>query len=692
MRKRSALAVTLMCLAVVAVYFPLREHPGDNTQMGGDFHTLHARRMAFARENLAERKSLPAWYPRELMGSPFWANVQNFPLIPTRLALLPIPLLHAYTVGVILSAVLTAVFTFLFLRSIGIGVVGAAMAGWTFACGGFYAARVASGELPLFEGYPALPLLLWLVEVNLRTMRPATALAALAAASLCLALAGHPQLPMYGFVVAGLYLICRGWGAWRRIVQAGLTMGLGLGCAAIVLWPASQLIGRSTRVLTLVHERNNVAMPYSRLLALVLPWKDGAPVNLGIGGKAFTAFSDHAYFYETVTYVGLFPLVAAVALGVRMIVRRRRPSRVGMFFTVVAILAAVTALPLFHPETGQFSTTILRNPVRQNYVATFALAVAAGVGADMVGRISGPRRRVMRVLLALLLLGHVVDLTLHDRAFIHTAFVQVEKSEPLESQVRRLVGSGRAAIDYNLTPTFNRQIDDVGFFDSILLARPYVTLLDWAGAPPGFNVQQLNGSDLRPRALAAAGVRFVMTLRDRPQLEPMGEASGAKMYAVPNPTPRAMFFPASAAVARPPSEIHRRMREAAYRSQAELMLPVERAGSIPQSRPSTNATSDGAIRYERLNSDEIVIRVRCNEPGFVRVLESFDPGWRAESKNASVDVFPADDTFLCVAVPAGETTIRFTYHTPGVATGAILSIVSASLLAGFLFTCWRHKD
>src|SRR3954447_21119625 len=148
-RRRSVLAAVIMCLAVAVVYVPLRSDPSNNFQSGGDFLFLHARRIALARENLFQHGFLPAWYPREFMGTPFWSNIQNFPFIPTRLILLPLEPQYIFTVGSILSAVLAALFTFLFARAVNVTRIGAAAAGWTFACSGFYAARVAPGALPL---------------------------------------------------------------------------------------------------------------------------------------------------------------------------------------------------------------------------------------------------------------------------------------------------------------------------------------------------------------------------------------------------------------------------------------------------------------------------------------------------------------------------------------------------------------
>jgi len=82
------MTIVVMSLAVVAVYWPPPAEP-SSVQVALDYWQLHARRMEFVRDALfAERPALPAWYPRELLGTPFWSNVQNFPFIPTRLLVL----------------------------------------------------------------------------------------------------------------------------------------------------------------------------------------------------------------------------------------------------------------------------------------------------------------------------------------------------------------------------------------------------------------------------------------------------------------------------------------------------------------------------------------------------------------------------------------------------------------------------
>src|SRR5262249_11531626 len=202
-RLRSVYAVLLMSAVVIATYIPPQptDLPPDARPalLGLDFMHLHVRRLRSAHEALfGPQKYLPGWYTRELGGTPFWSNLQNFPLIPIRLVALFARPEDAFGVSVQLAANCAAVFMFLYCRRLGIGRVGCAVAGFTFACSGFFASRVYAGHLPLLEAYPALPLLLWLIEVNARSVAPdrlmPLKLLAAALAAFCIAVAGHPQL------------------------------------------------------------------------------------------------------------------------------------------------------------------------------------------------------------------------------------------------------------------------------------------------------------------------------------------------------------------------------------------------------------------------------------------------------------------------------------------------------------------
>ncbi|MDB5293221.1 MAG: Bacterial rane protein YfhO [Phycisphaerales bacterium] len=641
---RTLPAIAIMLLAVAAVYVPIPSSQGDNTLVGFDYLELHLHRIRFAQEALwGAHPHLPAWYPRELMGTPFWSNIQNFPFLPTRLLLLGLDPLHIYAVAVNLAAALAALFTFLYGRRIGLSRMAAAASGWTFACAGFFASRVMAGHLPLLEAYPALPLLLWLVERcrDAPAGRRGWRVLAIGLACGCLALAGHPQLPVYAMAAAAAYALwrVRGWGG-VRIVMA---MGAGVLSAAFALWPMWLLTLRSTRLLALDAPANDIVFPYRRLLAFVSPWSQGWPAAVPRLPHVPLVFPSDAYFWDTVCYVGLLPLLAVAFLLVRTIARRRLPSPPWMFIACIAVGGLLLALPAARTPFAHLPGTVLRSPARLLYFTSFGLALALGAAADVALAWAIARRKWWIIgALAVEGIAHGVDLGFHDRHFVRMTAVNLRRSEADEA-IARQVGDGRVAIDHALWTPLNRQLDDVGFFDSIALARPYAAILNLSGKPANTNTQFIDGPALSDRALAACGVRVVISGKQNDNSNGGAEPRQIVARAIPDAAYRAAFFPKTSMV-------------------------------------TVNSTRANRVTYHRDTADEITIEVRNNENGSLRVLEAWDPGWNASEEGGQLPVAMADDTWLAVPLGPGSHKIRLTYVTPGATAGIRMSLLGVILL------------
>jgi hypothetical protein len=682
------LAAGAMLAGVVLLYCPPPLLGGAEVLYGMDFWSLHQRRLAFARESLAARPwTLPGWYPRELLGTPFWANIQSFPWIPTRLALLPLDPAVAYGAGVNLAAGLAALLTYLYCRLLGWRPIAAGVAGWTFAAAGFFAARVMVGHLPLLEAYAGLPLLLWLGERALRAPDRRLPLAALAGGTACVTLAGHPQLPAYAIVVVVAYLLAQG-GA-RRALRAVGAIGAGVGSTLFVWWPMLRLLQRSTRVLPLDPADNDLALPWARLGALLLPWKDGWPAAvLRHPTEPFEGYPNMAYFWDTVGYVGLGPWAAAVALVGLVLARRARLGRRGAFFLAVGVGGLVLALPAARELTAFVPGTFLRSPARLLYLSTFALALAAGAGVERGlggrgGAVGWGRGIVVLLLVAL----HAVDLGGHARAFVRTRPRAAPAMPAGERVLVERLESGRVAIDFNLSLGLNRRFDDVGFFDSIILARPYAAVLALAGAPPTTNVQAFSGSALPAPVLAGLGVRYVVTAGERSDL-PLVLSAPYRLYEVPRPQPRAAFFPADRVERVAEVEMLRRLRTREPPLGPTPMLPPA-AGTPPSGNERTGEPVPGGtavVGYRRESSDRIVVTIDAPAEGFVRLLESWDPGWRATVDGVVAPVVRSDTFLLAVRVGAGAHRVVLEYETPGARAGAAMSIASLRRLARLLRT------
>ena len=419
---RPWISVASLFLLVEAVYVqPVLFAPGN--LFGTDYLQLHIMRLAFARDAVfGPAHSLPAWYPRELLGAPFLANLQSFPWIPTRLILLFFDPLSAYAVGVAIAAALAALFTYLYCKRAGLCEVGSGAAGWTFACSGFFASRVMVGHLPLLEAYPALPLLLWLADRALapdRLQHQARDLAILAFAAACIAVAGHPQVPAYALTAAALYILWRGRG-WLRL-KAVSAIALGVGTTLAAWWPMLLLIGRSTRVLSLDAPSNDIAMPYHRLLSLIRPGIDGWPEGpIRAGEKAFQGYGGTAYFWDTTSYVGLLPLAVLLALLIRSLIRRRLPDTRWACLTALGVGALLFSTQLTQPLRDLIPATLFRSPARLLYISTFAVAVALGFGVTSFLNGNLLNRRTRLVLVAACLCFHALDLGEFARRFVKT--------------------------------------------------------------------------------------------------------------------------------------------------------------------------------------------------------------------------------------------------------------------------------
>ena len=628
-RGRSAISVAILLTLTAAVYLRPSIFLGNQALNGVDYFELHVKRIAFAQDALfGPAHFLPAWYPRELLGQPFSANLQSFPWIPTRLLLLLLSnaRLH-YQVGVLLAALLSALFTYLFCRRFGLSEVASVAAGWTFASAGFFASRVFAGHLPLLEAYPSLPLLLWLAD---RATAPASRrrdLAALAVAAACFAVAGHPQIPAYSLTAAALFLAFRP-GARQRFRAIG-ALALGVGATLAAWWPMLLLIRRSTRVLHLDPPSNDVTLPYRRLLALIRPGIDGWPPSLDLAGAIdFHGYASPAWFWDTASYVGLLPIAAAVWLLVRMVAGKRLPVWPWGFLAVMGAAGLFFALPAGDFLHRIVPVAVLRSPARLLYLSTFPAAVALGVAIDLL---SGKW-----LIVAACLLFHLIDLGGFARNFVQTVLWSDMTGPP--SFAARILDEahGKRVVANNFNVWCQRRFDDTGGFDSLILANTWTALLGLSHANPKLNEEKLDASRLPVRALQATGVGFVITDEPRNDLEKVASDDDAILYRVPDPAPR---------------------------------VSLSAAGQLAWSRPS---------------SDQIELVLTTSEPGFARVLESWDPGWSATVDGAPAPVMQTESFALEVPVAAGRHTVRLSYQTPGRTTGWILSVIDVALLGALL--------
>lgn len=694
-----AIAAALMVAAVLFTFRSPELAEGEWRLFGLDYMMLHQRRIDFALESLRQHGTIPAWYPRELIGTPFWSNIQSFPLLPTRLVLLPAGRENLFTIAVYLSAVAAAGMTYLFARRLGAGVAGSAAAGWTYVCGGYFASRTAAGQLGMLETYWALPLMLYLVDrvATARTGRPLAAWTlAIAAATGSLAVSAHPQHPIYAVAVGAAYALVRCRPA-KRIAVVAAAMVLGIACYGVQLVPMGQLIARSSRTLPLDPPGNDIVMPWSRLRAMVWPWIDGAPGDTVVRppGVGDVTYDNVAYFWDTVNFLGWVPLAAVVVVAIAAAAattRGRRPGRTVVFVVAASVVALLLALPVAKALPAP-PFIILRSPARWMYVVNFGLCLAlAGATTLLLRRATrGAAGVAIAIAAAAALSFHAWQVHRHARAFVVAWDGFLDKDPRLEDAVRRTAGDGRVGIDKAYDFSFTRRYDDVGFFDSIMLADVYRGLLDLnTFKSERLNVQEMDGGEMSGRSLRALGVRLVLTFFDRPDLPKAATMGTLNVYELGDTAAaRTAFFPATAARYLSYDDARLVLRTRTFDVRDALLLPIEAAPPGAAAGVSTPAAAQ-RLPYRRPNPDRIESTVDAPANGYVRVLESFDRGWRATVDGRPAPVFQANNMVMAIAVPPGRHEVALEYFTPGLRAGMAVSLAGVLGLGGLAWGLSRR--
>jgi O-antigen/teichoic acid export membrane protein len=433
-------------------YYTYRDEAGAPNQphnhLVSDLVLQNIQWKSFIRQQLAAGE-IPLWNPHQFSGIPFFAAGQASTLYPLSILTYVLPLAAAYGWFTVVNLWLAGLFTYGYLRGIGAGRGGAALAGVVYQSAGFVLASVV---FPMIIGALVwLPLILLMVEfiVSRRVIRrgydsaiPWVVIGALAVAFNLLA--GHPEMTIYTLLIAGYIAAGRlAWGWWRgretgaSLRAAGWLLAmvvLGFGLAAVQFIPLLEFVGTNWR-----DERNDLALvlsyahPARDALLFALPNLYGGPHIHSYAdvftGETITALTNRAgeairsidwgikNYVEGALYVGILPLVLAIwALAERWLLRRWQDPDEPPYRTLYALLGTASLTFMFGLPTYALVYALpginqLNSPFRWVFALTFAVAVLAGLGLDtLLRRMHQPQiaRWARRTGGALLALGALV--------------------------------------------------------------------------------------------------------------------------------------------------------------------------------------------------------------------------------------------------------------------------------------------
>jgi hypothetical protein len=159
-------------------------------------------------------------------------------------------------------------------------------------------------------------------------------------------------------------------------------------------------------------------------------------------------------------------------------------------------------------------------------------------------------------------------------------------------------------------------------------------------------------------------------------LRQVGTAGGVVLYENPQAFPRA-FYVAGAVTETEPV----RRLEMLATGDLDLHRTVILSTPPPAGAGGESPDAAGDVRIESDRAERVQLAVRADAPGFVVLTDQDYPGWSVTVNGEPAPLLPANHAFRAVPVPAGESTVVWTYRPWSVWIGIGVSLVTLAAVA-----------
>lgn len=698
----------------------------------------------YARDSLRSG-TFPEWNPYVLGGAPFAANAQAGLFTPFHLPIWLLPFVGSMAVVAALKVFVAAMGTWLLARELDLGFWPAALAGAAFA---FCSFELVWLSHPHTTVAPLLPWALWLVE---RTLRRESRYAG-AGLALVLAVAflgGHPGTKVHLLLAAGIYavvrVVClRPPEPVRRLVTLAAAGALGLLASAVAMIPSYLVVPDSTG--EAIRDAEEMTIPGESLITLAFPDWWGRP-----SGALLPEFN----FAEQVIHVGAIALVLAVvalatrrrwrdkaafvvlgafgllvafgvppistiveatpalgdvrnarmtlyaqlalavlaAFGLQRVLEERGAWRVAWPAIGAALAVGVVGLTAVSPTGDEVRATwehfrdgtdfIVEPVVRLTAVAwwlIFVVGLAIAVAAA---------RRAPHVAIAVLVAVVALDLA----HFVNGYQPQGPASRayppdpPVIGALRTAAGDGRmvavGGATFPADTNMRFKLRDPRGYDPPDPTLEYSDL--WLLAQPGERTDGLNLLGLTgegKRVIDLLGVRAIYISGELPEADGLKRSYVGLDGAVYDNT-----------VARPrvfvPERVETKADPAASRDamMAATFDPRTHA-TVEEDGVTAGAGQATLVRDE---FSEVEVRAEMEREGLLVLTESLRDGWSVSIDGREADPVRVDTVLRGVVVPAGSHTVTWSYATPGLRVGAVLSLLGFAGICAWFGVAWRRR-
>ena len=675
--------------------------------------------------DLLRNGQLPLWNPFNGAGAPLFGNYQSSLLYPLSWLGYVLPLALTMSFTAVFHLFLAGWGMWRFTGELKFSMLGRGVSALAFGMTAYLVARL--GTYPIIQTAAWLPWMLWITLRLLESGRPRSG-GLLALFTALLLLAGHAQMAWYCLLLVGLFAV---WQVlmqrpvrWIRLASAAGCVALGAGIAALQLLATAELLGQSQRSGGVDFD---FAMNFSyapvRVLNLLSANVFGTPAN--------ATYITGGAFFEDAVYIGIIPLVGAIAALIGWLFTRRRPERLEVyrttpFWLLVVLIGFVFALgvntpifPFFYQNVPTFD--LFQAPVRWHLWTVFGLSVMAGIGVTAWGRSRSLRRWTKRAfvacvaatLLAILFLvfapTNVRAVSLLTQALIivgvfgviacilsltqpeagtrgHTrwaAIVLIVTALDLSwaawglnpTVLPNVYEPNRAFADeprtYRMEAAEERiKFEELFRFDNYLLAverQREIHFFNLANFNLLGRVPVLNNFD----PLLVSHFADYVDLIEANATKALFHAAGViTVDELPSPgvAPRAWLV-TSVCWHETEAELKNALVNPDWQPEAQVHMLGDGGCAEPQA-------GAGIVRFTKDEANSVILNINAEQAGWLVLADTDYPGWVASVDGSEVPIYRANLAFRAVQMDAGLHEVRFDYRPYWLLPGALVSAVS----------------
>ena len=324
--------------ALVGAYYPWHDYkwgylvgvPFKNIALSDVFSQLYPWRILSI--EAFRHGQWPLWNPYSLSGTPLLANWQSAPFYPLNLLLLALGDVWGWTLLIVSQPVLSALFMYMYLKQIGVRVLGRLIGAVTFTFSGFmitFMQYATIGQIMLW-----LPLQLYLIEKFVRTNKYRY-LSLYSLSFFPVLTGGSFQPAFYALGVSFSYALIRIFLVFRKnfhlLLLLLIFIVLGISTAAIQLVPTLELYKYSIRLfdINIVGYQYGI-LPLRNIITFLSPDFFGNPATNNYFGLL--------QYQETSGYFSVVALILVI-----LAILRFRKNIYFSYFTALFFLSLVFA-------------------------------------------------------------------------------------------------------------------------------------------------------------------------------------------------------------------------------------------------------------------------------------------------------------------------------------------------------------